>query len=297
MPDFPITIGKIMPVSICDAVQRCPSSPNRYADDVCRYGTKPKLTVAKHALAKLEEARAADEATHAANKPALANNAEIAHAVKAMMAEIGIPEKVRERDEKSRSRYPKMVMREAGYLADLRRHVKIGDGYDLSRSHYATRKQAYDAFLAEAQREADAAQAESGKRVEREKAERRANLELAALILRHDLDLDATWGDVLQALRAKDQRADLAVAMMATRGDWSEGAYRVADALHRFTITTDEEKDIVANVAVGLVDFDDGRVFRDCAWNYTRLLDSVADRQLADDVALAYERAGGSEAA
>jgi len=39
-------------------------------------------------------------------------------------------------------------------------------------------------------------------------------------------------------------------------------------------------------------DFEDGRVFRDTTWNYTRLFDSVEDKQLVADVHKAMQMAG-----
>jgi len=34
----------------------------------------------------------------------------------------------------------------------------------------------------------------------------------------------------------------------------------------------------------------DGRCFRDCEWNYDRLLSSITDKQLVADVTTAYAR-------
>jgi hypothetical protein len=100
------------------------------------------------------------------------------------------------------------------------------------------------------------------------------------------LQEDSTGDDVLEALRGKDQRLDLAVAMMQTRGNWSYGFYRVSDALGRFKIDSDTDKDI-ANEIVGCMNDDDGRVFRDCAWSYDRLFAEAEDKQLSVDIQMA----------
>jgi hypothetical protein len=120
---------------------------------------------------------------------------------------------------------------------------------------------------------------------------RKADMELAAILLRYQLPLESSWSDVLEHLRGKDQRIDLAVAMRQTRGDWSDGCYRVTDAIRRFTIRTDEDKEIAADVLGCTAEFGDGRVFRDTAWSYDALFASVADRQLAADAQTALERA------
>lgn len=82
----------------------------------------------------------------------------------------------------------------------------------------------------------------------------------------------------------------LAFAIQQTRCDWSEGAYRVSAAFHRFTIKDNEDKEIANCIASILADFEDGREFRDCSWSYDRLFSSVADQQLASDTQKAMER-------
>jgi hypothetical protein len=74
--------------------------------------------------------------------------------------------------------------------------------------------------------------------------------------------------------------------MMQTRGNWSYGFYRVSDALGRFKIDSDTDKDI-ANEIVGCMNDDDGRVFRDCAWSYDRLFAEAEDKQLSVDIQMA----------
>ena len=104
-----------------------------------------------------------------------------------------------------------------------------------------------------------------------------------SMLLRHELPIESSWDDVLEHLRKKDQRLDLAVAMEQTRGDWSDGPYRVRNALDRFQIHIDEDKAIATDVASCLYDFEDGRVFRDTTWSYSALYESVADKQLVSD--------------
>jgi hypothetical protein len=280
---------KIMPVERCGAVGKCMASPASYASSFSSWSKPSGGSIAKKALAALEEARAKDVATHEANLPALANNAQIHEAVKAMMDGFGIPLRWSERDLKSRSRYPKTISHDAGYLTDLRREVPISDGFEAATL-------SYNRLLADYQRYAEAAarEAEQAKRAkEREDTlaleKRRADIELATLILRYELPEHSDWSDVLEALRVRDQRLDLAVAMSLTRGDWSEGFYRVSDAVSRFTIRDDVDKEIINDV-LGCMDSDDGRVFRDTRWNYGELFARAKDQQLAQDVQKAMSR-------
>lgn len=285
---------KIMPVEQCGYVGQCmtnPASYEREAGGSWGYYKPSKKRVAEVALRKLEEARAKDIETHERNVPALANNKRIYDQAVAFMKGIGIPDSYVAVDPRSRARYPKKEKHIAGYLLDLRRECKIDDGFAHATATYERLKRDYDTYAEEAEREAERERKKAEQEAERRKEERRKNLRLAEIIMRYDLDPDVEIEDVLAKLSERNQRIDLAVAMRQTRDDWSEGPYRVSDALRRFTIETDEDKDIVVDVSRYLGDgWDgDGRIFRDCAWNYDRLFDSVDDKQLVADVQTAYE--------
>ena len=71
--------------------------------------------------------------------------------------------------------------------------------------------------------------------------------------------------------------------MSQTRGDWSEGYYRVSHALDRFKVETEEDGDIYRDVCSCFSDDIDGRVFRDTTWNYSHIFESVKDMQLSED--------------
>lgn len=285
---------KIQPVEQCGAVGKCQSHPSGY-EHACTsayFSRKPtKERIATYALQQLEAARAKDVEAHEKNLPIMAANKAIAERVTALMNEIGMPIKWSERDRNSRSRYPKTISHSAGYITDLSRECRTDDGFASATSTYEELKRRYTEFAAEGKRDAEAA--ERARAIEQQEAlnKRKADMELATLLLRYQLPIEATWGDVLDHLCGKHQRLILAVAMQLTRGDWSEGPYRVKDALHSFTIETNEDKDIVADVAQHLVDFEDRRCFRDTTWSYDALFASVAatDPQLVADVKLALQ--------
>ncbi|PPU60001.1 hypothetical protein AB8813_08880 [Xanthomonas arboricola pv. corylina] len=279
---------KIMPITQCKAVTSCMSSPQSYVSGY-DYG-KPKATaVAARALQALAKAFEADKATHEANLPAIENNKAIAERVNALMQEIGMPPTFTQRDPHSRARIPKSVRHDAGYLTDLRREVQTNDNWEHAEATHQRLLRDYTAYEARAAEEDAKARALVEREREREIEQRKADIKLAAILLRYDLSLESSWDDVLEALSGKHQRLDLAVAMRLTRGDWSEGPYRVRDALDRFKIATDEDKAIANDIIDCLRDFEDGRVFRDTAWSYDVLFASVGDRQLVADVQLAME--------
>lgn len=287
-------MNKIMPVEQCGAVGKCQSSPSGYAHMLqSRYSSSPPSpdSVARYALAQLEAARQRDVETHEKNLPAIEANKAIAERVKAFMAEIGMPNSHGERDTKSRARFPKTLTIQSGWIGDVARHIKTSDGFEYATSTYERLKKDYAAYASRAEQEAQQKRADTERKAAAEKEARRANVELARIVLRYELPEDSDWRDVLESLSGKDQRIDLALAMMDVRADWNEGAYPVRNAIDRFTIETDEDKAIANDILACLHDFDDGRVFRDTTWNYDRLIASVADQQLAKDAMTAYEQA------
>lgn len=284
---------KIMPVEQCGAVRKCMASPQSYKSQMrsgYSYREPSNKSIAAFALQKLEEAWAADKATHERNAAALEVNAAVRERVQSVMDEVGMPKTRRVRDgNRMKFGMPKMKTIDAGYLDDLRAAVPVTDGFNDCKSAYERLKPLYDKFAEEAEKEAEVAAQAAEREAEREKAERRANIELAKIILRYDLPEDFTWNDCLDELRKRDQRLNLAVAMSQTRGDWSSGFWRVSDALSRFKIETDEDKDI-ANDIVSCMNDDDGRVFRDTVWNYSRLFETASDTQLSTDIQLALSK-------
>ena len=275
--------NKIMPVELCGHIGKCMASPSSYASRLSSYSTPTATRIATHAMQELEAARAKDVAAHENNLPALEHNKVIAARIEAMMTEAGIPRSYSERDTTSRSRYPKSITRQAGWIGDLARNCLTSDGFVAATLSYERMKKEYTAYAERAKVEAD----EAARKAQRERdaavEKRKADMELAGMLLRHELPIESSWDDVLEHLRKKDQRLDLAVAMEQTRGDWSEGPYRVTGALDRFTIHTDEDKAIANDVASCLYDFEDGRVFRDTTWSYSALYESVTDKQLVSD--------------
>lgn len=275
---------KIMPLEQCGAVGKCMASPQSYESGMSTY-RKPSIDqVAAKAMRELEAARAVDVATHDRNTAAIANNEAIRAQVETMMDAIGMPRSFTVVDKNSRARFPKRSSCPAGYLSDLVRECRTDDGFTAATNTYNMLLARYAEYekTAAAQAEKDRAAAE--REAAAQLAKRRADMELAAILLRYQLPIESDWSDVLDVLRVRDQRLDLAVAMEDVRGDWNDGCDAVESAMGRFTIRTDEDKDIANDVLGCTRDFEDGRVFRDTTWNYNALYASVGDKQLAADV-------------
>lgn len=286
-------IGPAQEVKPCEAVQGTAESPpsNRHKmqSPMSWLRRDPtKMEYARFADAELATARKTDEETHESNKAALEANAKLHAAITAVMEAAKIPKSFLEPDRTSRSRWPRSKTVEAGYLGDLKRSVVISDGFDYATMVYNRRVADYAKYRVEAEEEQKRLEAEAA-RAEQAKIDRRkADLELVTIQQRYGLPITHDWEQVLEELRKKSKYVDLAVAGEQTRGDWSEGFYRVEEALGRFTIESNRDKDIAADLlgCIRRADDDgerDGRVFRDTIWSYSALY-TLVEPQLAKDV-------------
>lgn len=126
-------------------------------------------------------------------------------------------------------------------------------------------------------------------KVQRDKEQEAANTLAAAkrrvalVDLCRDLQLDpveSSEDDVEEAILGKCKYLNLAVAGECVRNDWNDGCGVVENALSTFPTRTKIDKEIAAEWSSICENFEDGRSFRDCEWNYTKL------RTLADPAAL-----------
>lgn len=104
------------------------------------------------------------------------------------------------------------------------------------------------------------------------------------LVAKYGISADEPQG-VCAALLDRDKYLDLAYAMNATRNDWSQGYWRVEEALARFKEQPQSEQDkaIIADIQSCLDEsWVDGRTFRDTEWNYSRLYEVVKPELFSD---------------
>jgi hypothetical protein len=278
---------KIMQVEPCKATGKLYSHPSEFRHRLNSYREPSMLRIAEHALSELEAVRKLDIATHEKNVLALENNRLVVDHLTAVNVALGMPDGWSARDPNSRARIPKTIRYPAGWRQDIAQHVRTSDGFDTATSTYERLLATYTEYKKQADRD-DEQKKGAAARAEAEKlAKRKADLEFVQICQRYELPLESEWSDVLDDLRKRDQRLDLAIAMVDVRGDWNDGCSAVEYALSRFTIRNDEDKDIANDVLGCTHDFEDGRVFRDTTWNYDRLFASVQDRQLVADVEMA----------
>ena len=116
---------------------------------------------------------------------------------------------------------------------------------------------------------------------EKAKTERRL---LAQFQVKYNLEPESEWKDVLECIIDKNKYLKLAYHLEMNRNDWSDGSYYAECGLNSFTIESEMDKEIQKDLQWEIDNWDgDGRVFRDCNWNYSRIYNLVQDDVLVYD--------------
>lgn len=228
--------------------------------------------------AKLEKELASK--IHEDNKELIEINKGLREKVSLLMQHIGIPSNYSKSYFKTaRSRNLTRETVASGWYTDMKRECATVDSYDSHIRSIDSALNTLESKCKEACLELD--------KQERQKIKESNNknkvMALAKLQLKYHLDDDATFEDVRSFLRGKCKYLNLAVAMSDTRGDWSDGFYRVEDAIQDFVVETEVDQKIVDDVSNYLDgEHSDGRVFRDCEYNYDVLF-TLVDEDLKQD--------------
>ena len=218
---------------------------------------------------RLEEAWLKAQVVHNKNKPALAANQAVYEAVTAFMTSIGIPARY-SMVTGSRAGRTVRAIRNAGWREDLGKCVPIDDGYQAI-------EKVYKESLARIERW-EAVTEKRQAQVEQEKAnEQRKQFTLFRLATKYGLELEtATPDTLLETILNKDKFLALAYGLERNRCDWSEGPRIAQAALERFVespvVDSQVEESIRQDIQAEIDDWEgDGRIFRDCTWNYSRI--------------------------
>lgn len=123
---------------------------------------------------------------------------------------------------------------------------------------------------------------------QQEKEQREKNLiksrELAQLQVKYNLEPITNFEDVLDVILDKNKYLHLAYWLERNRGDWNDGSHYAECGLNGFVVETDTDQQIHDNIQYHIDDWcGDGRVFRDCEWNYSVLYGMVEDEELMKD--------------
>lgn len=268
-----------------------PSVANTYAGNAFKYGSSyyerdPKTieeveSKLSSLLEKAEVERLKVVAEHEANLPAIENNQKVREKITQIMKDIGIPSNYSTSEFKTqRSRTKTTTTHAAGYIGDLQRNIPLSDE---SERMLTLIKSAVDSF----KRHADTLKANIRKELQEAEKTEKAKKEVLAkarLQVKYNLTEDFEWSDVLEVLDNKDKYFKLARAMEETRNDWNDGYGRVQYAISAFEVETEEDKEIFESIHELAYESEDidGRVFRDCEFNYSFLYGKVSEEILND---------------
>jgi hypothetical protein len=220
------------------------------------------------------------EKMHQANLLAIENNKKVWESVTNFMVSLGVRTTYSIYEAKSsRSTKKVEVQKMAGWLNDLHRLVKTDDGWKQVEADFKIKQEAISKYLKD-----KVAEVEAKNRVKEAEQKDKLRLEVfATLRVKYSLEPEADYDDILSCLLSKDQYLNLAHAMEKTRGDWTDGFYRVESALADFNTDSKENENIYNSIS-DLVNGDesDGRIFRDCEYNYGELYNKVDPSLLSD---------------
>lgn len=245
--------------------------------------TVAKLDSRRLELLTLVDKLEADiQTTIDSNAAAIENNKKIVDKVTMMMEHIGISRAYTTHEYKtSRSRTKTSTNHTAGYMQDLWRCIPVsikGNKPDTKQLRDSIEK-AYNTQIASV-RAIEAAKAKADMEVKNTHA-------LALLRAKYTPDnafSDKT--DIQEVIINKNKYLRLAHYLECNRNDWNDGCEYADNGLTYFTVSTTLDESIYDELD-GLIsnwdDHRDGRIFRDCQYNYTYLYSLVEDEQLMKD--------------
>lgn len=263
-----------------------------------RYGGKVSLDVVKkQAEDAIVAARAEIARVEALNAENVKNNDTLVQQVKDLMTRLGFSEIYTTYEfPSSRSRNRKEVRHTAGYITDLHRVRPTSNTDAMTRSvnDYESRL-AY--FLTRAKELEDKEKADSDAKAFEEIVNKQPGLveflmECKINIMTRLASAKAgtkrgvvkeALNEVLEDVLSQDKYLHLAYYLECNRNDWNDGYSFAEQGLNGFSIKNDVDQAIYDEINSHIEDWDgDGRVFRDCEWNYSRLYGMVENAELAD---------------
>lgn len=181
----------------------------------------------------------------------------------------------------------------AGFVGDLGRVIPLEDNYQRMLKGIEAQRDSIVAFGRKKIKETEDAEAKE----EKERQKREEQVILATLRVKYLSDnLTASADAILDEILSTDPYLKLAHAMISTRNDWSEGFYRIEDVLQCPCVQDTVRADIYKEIAA-LVEEDDGRVFRDCEFNYDKLFQDFVNKDTYKDyqilVSITQDHQGG----
>jgi hypothetical protein len=228
---------------------------------------------------KLESLFEDSKSISAANELAAAHNRKLLEKLKGIIKAMGITTTVRRKVPRKRDKYETV---NADWFRDMESSFPIYSGFSSIESIHK------DKMAAVAKWEAEIAQQKANEQRERDAFQKKNQyVQLAAsMATRYGLEPTAEPDDVFYAVIGSDKYLKLSYWLERNRGDWSDGHYYADCGLNGFTIEDEQDREVSDCIYGYIDDWDgDGRVFRDCEWNYGRLykIAETRNKQAVDD--------------
>jgi hypothetical protein len=242
-----------------------------------------------YAQTKVDRLYEEDKAVRDRNLPRYESNRKLKEALTALMRGLGFPETTRGY---SNTRSRKMITEPAGWVKTLDT-IPIGDsgggwgGIDGLYIHWCR-------IIKEAEAARQKAKADKEQQAAAEEKTLAKYRLLAELSVKYSPEFKEVCdtifkevGDAIQFLLGRDKYLRLAYYLEKNRGDWIDGPDYARQGIEGFSIDPEKPHDAEISKEIWgfIIDWDgDGRVFRDCKWDYGTLY-TMANANLYLDLA------------
>lgn len=219
------------------------------------------------------------------NLEVIDHNKLVVEKITALMQAIGIPNSYNESYYKTaRSRTRTSETKKAGYLHDIDRNIKTSQPSIPKKEDLLSGCERYYSTLL------SKIVVEEGKAERARKAQEEMH-SIALLRAKYTPDdaMSGAW-ELLEGILAKDKYLRLAYYLEQNRNDWSDGYDYAESGLNGFTVEDGNslDKDIYDCISECIDSGNngdiDGRIFRDCEYNYNVLYGYVTDANLLTDL-------------
>lgn len=225
-----------------------------------------------------------NEETRKANQEIIKFNIEQKDKVKLIMKTIGVQDTYSTYSYKtSRSRNKTETKHQAGYIGDLTRTIKTSDNYQVILRNIQEKRDQIEKYGLSKIKEC------AQKKLEADKVAKE-NTKLAELALLRakytPTDAESGVDELLDLILDKNKYLHLAHYLLQNRNDWNDGYGYAEYGLEGFEPESKLDWKIEKELHNIVYENDgdiDGRVFRDCTYNYNALFLMVEDESLMND--------------
>lgn len=261
------------------------SFPSGYDDRYWKdgkYNTEQINRICNIALVDVDAKLSIAIKIHESNIENIAHNQKIVDDLFKLMDKFGVKRQWTKYEYKSsRSRIRTEITKRAEWPEEIRSSFELGDGFiSFQNTVDAFKKQV------ETWRKAETEKLAKVEAEEKVKQDAQNDVRLLALYqIKYNLEHTADWGDVLTVVLSKNKYLYLAHWLERNRCDWNDGYHYAKIGLDGFSIEDNIDQQIYNELSNIIENNDgdiDGRVFRDCQWNYN-LLFETSPRELLED--------------